>query len=126
MKPFLLYSVLALPRALFVTVLLISVLVTQPITALAEEVKWSAQQLAILKTLWIDSTKAEKDLSNAVVDNPIAISLGHKIFFDARFSANGKVACASCHQPKQFFSDGLDTGKGLKKSQPQYTNHCRC
>lgn len=89
--------------------------VIQPITAFAEDVKWSKQQLAVLKTLWIESAKSEEDLSNAVVDNPTAISLGHKIFFDTRFSANGKISCASCHQPEHFFSDNLDTGKGLKK-----------
>ena len=112
---FLMSSVLALPHALFITVLLISTIVIQPTVALADEVKWSAQDLAMLKTLWIEAKKPEKDLSNAVVENPVAISMGHKIFFDTRFSADGKVACASCHQPKQFFSDGLDTGQGLKK-----------
>lgn len=108
-------SVLALPRALFITALLICTIVIQPTVALADEVKWSAQDLAMLKTLWIEADKSEKDLSNAVVENPVAISMGHKIFFDTHFSADGKVACSSCHQPKQFFSDGLDTGKGLKK-----------
>lgn len=88
--------------------------ISQPVLT-AADIMWSSQQIAVLKTLWIDSNKAEKDLSNAVVDNPIAIALGHKIFFDARFSANGEISCASCHQPEHFFSDNLDTGKGLKK-----------
>ena len=83
--------------------------------ASAEEVKWSAKHMDMLKTLWIGSSKPEKDLSNAVVEHPVAISMGHKIFFDTRFSANGKISCASCHQPKHFFTDALDTGEGLKK-----------
>ena len=106
---------LPLQHILSAKIFLSIVFVAQPILTLAEEVKWSSQQLAVLKTLWIDSTKVEKDSSNAVVDNPIAISLGHKLFFDTRFSANGKISCASCHQPKHFFSDNLDTGEGLKK-----------
>jgi len=105
----------ALPRTLLITLFVIIVLITQVKIVLAEEVKWPEQHLAILKTLWIGANKSEKDLSNAVVNNPLAISLGHKMFFDTRFSANGKVSCASCHQPKQFFSDGLDTGKGIEK-----------
>lgn len=97
------------------TTLLISIFVILPITVSAEEIKWVEQDLAMLKTLWLEADRAEKDLSNALVDNPAAIRMGHKIFFDTRFSANGKIACASCHQPKNFFSDALDTGKGLKK-----------
>ena len=96
-------------------ILLTSVLVIQPFTNSGGVVKWSDQHLAILKTLWIRENQSEKDSSNAVVDNPVAISLGHKIFFDTRFSASGKISCASCHQPERFFSDGLDTGEGLKK-----------
>lgn len=97
------------------TTLLISIFVILPITVSAEEIKWKEQDLAMLKTLWLEADRAEKDLSNALVDNPVAIRMGHKIFFDTRFSANGKIACASCHQPENFFSDALDTGKGLKK-----------
>ena len=112
---FLISFTLTLPRALLVMSLLTIMLFTQARMALAEDIKWSEQHIAMLKTLWIGASKPEKDLSNAVVENPVAITMGHKIFFDTRFSANGKVSCASCHQPKQFFSDGLDTGKGLKK-----------
>lgn len=106
---------LMLQRILFAKIFLSVIFIAQPIVTFAEEIKWSTQQLAILKTLWIDSAKVKKDLSNAIVDNPIAINLGHKIFFDPRFSGNGKISCASCHQPEHFFSDNLDTGKGLNK-----------
>lgn len=102
-------------RRLLVLVLLTTALVLQSTTSIAEEVVWSDQHIAMLKTLWIEYKKPEIDRSNAVVTNPIAISLGHKIFFDARFSENGKIACSSCHQPQKFFADGLDTGEGIKK-----------
>lgn len=38
---------------------------------------------------------------------------GKKLFFDKRFSANKEIACASCHQPEKYFSDGLQFAQGL-------------
>lgn len=49
-------------------------------------------------------------------DNPptaTKIALGEKIFFDNRLSANGKVSCATCHQPERAFSDGLPISRGV-------------
>ncbi len=37
---------------------------------------------------------------------PAKIALGRMLFFDPALSANGKRACASCHDPKQAFTDG--------------------
>lgn len=81
----------------------------------AQTVEWNEQEKAILQTLWLGSATQKKDITNSVIGNPVAIDMGHKIFFDQRFSKNGKISCASCHQPDKYFSDGLDTGKGLKK-----------
>lgn len=77
--------------------------------------EWTSAQVALLKSLSINHKKEETGLSNSIVNNPVAIQMGHKIFFDKRFSANGKISCASCHQPKNFFSDALNTGQGIKK-----------
>ena len=103
------------PCNTFISALLTAVLIMQSMPILATEVNWSAQEMAMLKSLWIGSNKPDKDLSNAIVENPVAISLGHKLFFDTRFSANGKISCSSCHKPDKFFSDGIDIGEGLKK-----------
>ena len=54
-----------------------------------------------------------KDPSNKYSENPTAVNLGHRIFFDKRFSSNGKIACASCHQPSLAFTDGLPTAKAI-------------
>ncbi|MFC6634905.1 cytochrome-c peroxidase [Microbulbifer taiwanensis] len=51
---------------------------------------------------------------NAVAEDPRAAALGHRLFFDARLSANGRVSCASCHQPQKYFTDGLPRSLGLK------------
>ena len=42
---------------------------------------------------------------NAFGDHPAAAELGFAIFFDARFSANQEVRCASCHEPEAHFDD---------------------
>jgi cytochrome c peroxidase len=50
-------------------------------------------------------------------DNPQApakIALGQKLFFDGRLSADGTVACATCHDPKRAFTDGRPTSIGIK------------
>jgi len=53
---------------------------------------------------------------NRVADSLAAAKLGHRLFFDARFSSNGSVSCASCHQPDKYFSDGLPVSTGLGKT----------
>lgn len=40
-------------------------------------------------------------------------ALGEKLFFDKRFSADGSVSCATCHQPSRAFTDGLPKARGL-------------
>ena len=51
--------------------------------------------------------------TNAFADNPAAARLGQRLFFDARLSANGKVSCATCHDPAQSFSDSRPLSVGL-------------
>jgi cytochrome c peroxidase len=49
-------------------------------------------------------------------DNPITaakVELGRKLFFDSRLSADGKVSCASCHDPKRAFTDGKKIAEGI-------------
>jgi cytochrome c peroxidase len=53
------------------------------------------------------------DPSNAVADDPAAAALGHKLFFDTRFSSNGLVSCATCHKPELKFTDGLPLAQGV-------------
>jgi cytochrome c peroxidase len=44
---------------------------------------------------------------------PAKIALGQKLFFDGRISADGTVACATCHDPARAFTDGLPTSIGI-------------
>jgi len=71
-------------------------------------------ELATLSSLWIGSLpEPPLDPSNRVADDPEAAALGEAIFFDRRFSANGRVSCATCHQPELAFTDGLARGEGI-------------
>jgi cytochrome c peroxidase len=45
---------------------------------------------------------------------PQKVELGKKLFQDTRFSADGKVSCASCHQSDGAFADGQVVAKGIK------------
>ncbi len=51
-------------------------------------------------------------------DNPLTrekVELGKKLYFDARLSSDGTVACASCHAPQSGFADprGTPTSAGV-------------
>ncbi|HEU0202752.1 MAG TPA: cytochrome c peroxidase [Burkholderiaceae bacterium] len=75
---------------------------------------WSEAELAQLRNLAIGSlAPLPADPSNRVADDPRAAHLGQRIFFDARFSADGEVACATCHLPDKQFQDGLPLAKGV-------------
>lgn len=41
------------------------------------------------------------------------IALGRAFFNDPRFSADGTISCASCHQPDKAMTDGLALAKGI-------------
>jgi di-heme cytochrome c peroxidase len=45
---------------------------------------------------------------------PDKIALGEKLFFDGRLSADGTVACSTCHDPARAFTDGKPTSIGIK------------
>jgi len=57
-------------------------------------------------------TMAEIPLDN--LQSPEKIALGKKLFFEARLSADGTVACATCHIPERAFTDGRAASVGFK------------
>jgi cytochrome c peroxidase len=57
---------------------------------------------------------APADATNQFADNPLAAKFGQELFFDTRFSQNGQVSCATCHDPAHGFSDNRsNTSLGL-------------
>ncbi|MBT9595040.1 MAG: cytochrome-c peroxidase [Vitreoscilla sp.] len=85
-----------------------------PPEAAAGVVRWSAEERAVLASLSLQRLPpVPADPSNAVEKQPAAIELGRRLFNDARFSRNGAVSCASCHDPAKQFQDGLPVSQGV-------------
>lgn len=75
---------------------------------------WTKAELQLLASLRISTLPAApKEPSNSFENLPAAVQLGKQIFSDPRFSRNGRVACASCHDPQKQFQDGLALGQGI-------------
>jgi len=78
---------------------------------------WSEDEIVVLESLWLESLpELPPDPTNAVADNPLAAEFGRALFFDSRFSANGGISCATCHQPERHFTDGLPKGVAIGMS----------
>lgn len=45
-----------------------------------------------------------------------SVALGKHLFYDNRLSAKGDMACATCHDPKKYFTDGFPKAIGNKKT----------
>jgi cytochrome c peroxidase len=41
------------------------------------------------------------------------VALGRTLFFDTGLSGDGKVACATCHEPERAYTDGLARASGI-------------
>ncbi len=75
---------------------------------------WTAEERQRIASLSLSSLPTlPSEPSNAVADLPAAAALGEALFADTRLSANGKVACATCHDPARQFQDGLPAGRGV-------------
>lgn len=84
---------------------------------LATPPEWVDAERKVLASLWIGNLgELPSNPGNAVADNPRAASLGHRLFFDGRMSANGMIACSTCHQPIRQFTDGLPRGVAIGTS----------
>ena len=76
--------------------------------------RWTGEELATIASMRLSQLPPlPRDVSNAVDGSPAAKELGKRLFNDARFSRNHEVSCASCHDPKKSFQDGLPLGRGV-------------
>lgn len=76
--------------------------------------RWSSDEVEELRTLSIAALESPPpDPSNRVAEHTLAAALGHKLFFDPRFSSNGAVSCATCHRPELGFQDGVPLAVGV-------------
>lgn len=82
--------------------------------AAADSPRWSTRELAQLRSLSLDTLPPPPPSpGNRVADDPAARAFGTLLFHDQRLSRDGRVACASCHQPALGFSDGRAQARGL-------------
>ena len=71
---------------------------------------WSVAGLVAAEPAGLPPVSHPKD--NA--PSPEKISLGMQLYFDGRLSADGKVACASCHDPAKGYSNGEQFATGVE------------
>ena len=76
---------------------------------------FSADELRALRSLSLLTAPVgpRRDPSNRFADDPRAAAFGARLFRDVRLSANGRIACATCHQPARAFTDGLPLAQGV-------------
>lgn len=75
---------------------------------------WTNAELATIASLSLDSlAPLTPDHSNRVADDGAAAAFGRQLFFDTKLSANGKVACATCHLPERDFQDNVPLAHGV-------------
>ncbi len=80
----------------------------------APATEWTPEQLDVIRSLSLSALPPPPpSSSNRVASDPRAVELGHRLFFDPSLSANGRVACASCHVPERAFTDGRPRSHGL-------------
>lgn len=80
-------------------------LATSPV--LAGTVDFSAEERARIAMHGPWPPAQSPDAGNRVDGRPDAVAFGRLLFLDKRLSASGQLACASCHDPKRGFQDGL-------------------
>lgn len=84
-------------------------------TAAQTKAAWSEREWAKART-HTPLPDPRPNPTNRLADSPNAAQLGQRLFFDARFSANGAVSCASCHAPDLGFADGKSLSMGLGRT----------
>ncbi len=71
-------------------------------------------EIRVLRSLALDALgPPPDDPSNAYDTDPRAARLGLSLFLDTRFSANGQVACMTCHLPGFDFQDAKPRAQGV-------------
>jgi cytochrome c peroxidase len=80
-----------------------------PVAALSDE-----ELTRVRSTLGTLPAAPPADPTNRYADDPAAAALGQKLYFEVRYSSNGKVSCATCHDPRSGFQDArANTSLGI-------------
>ena len=89
-------------------------------TAVAE-IDWTEREKRLLGSLSLSALETPPaNPSNRFADDEAAAAFGRQLFFDERFSGDGDISCATCHQPERYFTDGrarsLGAGEAMRNS----------
>lgn len=77
-----------------------------------QDAPWTAAELRIILSLSPPPALAASQ-GNRFADDERAARLGQRLFFDKGLSGNGKIACATCHDPARYFTDGRPRARGI-------------
>lgn len=76
--------------------------------------RWKAADIGILASMHLGQLPPQpQDPSNAVEGSHAASELGKRLFNDARLSKDQTVSCATCHDARNQFQDGLPVARGV-------------
>jgi cytochrome c peroxidase len=82
---------------------------------------WSDEERARIASHGPWPPAVEADPANALQARPAAVAFGRRLFADPRLSADGRIACASCHVPRRAFQDGRATASARRGEGPRNT-----
>ena len=96
------------------TIALLAASLASFLTVAAPAIATQERLLAEARSLSLASLEPlAPDATNRWADDRAAARLGRRFFFDPRFSSNGQVSCATCHDPRKDFQDGVPLAKGV-------------
>lgn len=103
-------------RGLRLGALILSALLASTLIRAADVVSSAVSSLAQPKSmrqvgLPLAATRAAIPADNLPTAEKVA--LGQRLFFDARLSADGTIACSTCHDPARAFTDGKPVSTGI-------------
>jgi cytochrome c peroxidase len=74
---------------------------------------WTPAETGHIASMRLSQLPRGTDPSNAYEARSRAAALGRLLFHDSRLSANGRVSCATCHDPARQFQDGKPRGEAI-------------
>jgi len=93
--------------------LLLAALLAVRVVVAGTLLDFSAQERRQIASFGPWPPQAQRDPSNRLSGNAAAVALGTRLFFDARLSPSGQIACVSCHQPNHGWADARQRARGL-------------
>ena len=85
-------------------------------TRCPKRVRWLSRRRPLSRAFRMTLSR---DLAGGQPESSDKVALGEKLFFDGRLSADGTVACATCHDPQKGFTDQHVTSIGIRGQKGQ-------